>query len=144
MDNVGRILAIDYGEKRIGLALSDEGKKIAFEFEIWQNADFFKKISALVFEKGIEKIVLGYPLNLSGEHTKKTEEVMQFKKELQSALQNIPVELIDERFSSKMAAKISGGEKNIDALSAQIFLQNYLNKNNSENEQARAEADTDV
>jgi len=131
---MGRILAIDYGEKRIGLALSDENKEFAFEYEIWQAADFFKKISGLISEKEIEKIVLGKPVNLKGESTKKTQEVLRFQEKLQKTLpQECKIDLLDERLSSKMAEKIAGTSKNIDALAAQIFLQNYLNKNAKQN-----------
>jgi len=127
---MGRILGIDYGEKRIGLALSDEGQQFSFEHEIWAASEFFKKISKLISEKEIEKIILGYPLNLKGEKTKKTEEVLQFKTQLERILPaGVGVEMLDERFSSQMAGKIAGTSKNIDSLAAQIFLQNYLNKN---------------
>ncbi len=123
-----RILGIDYGEKRIGLALSDEDQKFSFEFEIWDPEKFSKQIAGLIQEKDIEKIVLGLPINMSGEHTQKTKEVLDFKARLEK-LVSVPVELIDERLSSQMASSISGSQKNIDSLAAQIFLENYLNKN---------------
>jgi putative Holliday junction resolvase len=129
---MGRLLGIDYGEVRIGLAISDEEQKFSFEFEIWDPGKFEKEIQNLVIKKEITKIILGLPLNMSGESTKKTEEVMEFKKKLE-AMVSVPVLLIDERLSSKMASTIAGSEKNIDSLAAQIFLQNYLNKNNNEN-----------
>ncbi|TSC65019.1 MAG: Holliday junction resolvase-like protein [Candidatus Doudnabacteria bacterium Gr01-1014_77] len=124
---MSRILAIDYGEKRMGLALSDEEQKFAFEFEIWSPEQIFEDLPNLIKEKDVSKIVLGNPLNMSGEATKKTEEVMEFKKKLE-ALCGLEIELADERLSSKMAENISGHHKNIDSLAAQIFLQNYLNK----------------
>ena len=129
---MARALAIDFGEKRIGLALSDESKTIAFEYEIWAAHDFFKKIDHLITEKEIETIVLGYPLNVSGKETEKTREVLEFKKQLENHLPTIPVVLLDERFSSQMAISLSRRKKEIDGLAAQIFLQNYLNiqKNN--------------
>ncbi len=124
---MGRILAIDYGEKRIGLALSDEDQKFSFEYEIWNPQQFEEQISNLVSEKEIVKIIVGLPLNMSGASTQKTEEVMAFKKDLETKV-TVPVELIDERLSSKMASTIAGSDKNIDSLAAQIFLENYLNK----------------
>ncbi|MEK7075659.1 MAG: Holliday junction resolvase RuvX [Patescibacteria group bacterium] len=124
---MSRILAIDYGEKRMGLALSDEEQKFAFEFEIWSPEQIFEDLPNLLKEKGVSKIVLGNPLNMSGESTKKTEEVVEFKKKIE-AMCGLGVELVDERLSSKMAENISGHSKNIDSLAAQIFLQNYLNK----------------
>ena len=129
---MARTLAIDFGEKRIGLALSDESNTIAFEYEIWAANDFFKKINQLVTEKEVETVVLGYPLNVSGKETEKTKEVLEFKQQLEKHLLSIPVVLLDERFSSQMASKLSGRKTGIDGLAAQIFLQNYLNmqKNN--------------
>ncbi len=124
---MGRILGIDFGEKRIGLAISDEEQKFAFEYEIWSPEKLQSEIQTLVRDKEIVKIVLGLPLNMSGDDTQKTEEVRTFKEKLES-LVTIPVELIDERLTSQMASTIAGTNKNIDALAAQIFLQNYLNK----------------
>lgn len=123
------MLAIDYGEKRVGLAISDENREFAFELTIWPLTDFFKNLPGLIVEKEIKKIILGHPLNLQGQPTKKTEEVLKFKDKLQASLENgVELDLIDERLSSKMAEKIAGSSKNIDGLAAQIFLQNYLNK----------------
>ena len=124
---MGRILSIDYGEKRIGLALSDMDQKIAFEFEIWSPKEFREKIADLVVEKEISEIVLGYPINMSGEKTKKTQEVLDFKEKLEN-LVSLPVELVDERLSSQMATNVFGTGKGIDALAAQIILQHYIDK----------------
>ncbi len=131
-----KILAIDYGTKRIGLAISDETQTLAREYAIWSagndNAEFWQKLEPLIQQEGIEKIVLGMPINMSGETTQKSEEVQKFNDQLQQRL-TIPVELVDERLSSVMAEQISqdgsGDHQNIDSLAAQIFLQNYLNKN---------------
>lgn len=124
---MGRILGVDYGEKRIGLAITDEEQKFSFEHDIWDASEFFEKIEPLIIEYDIEKIVLGYPLNMSGEKTKKTAEVLEFKARLEKQIK-IPVELLDERLSSKMAAKIAGSDSGIDSLAAQIFLEIYINK----------------
>ena len=123
-----KILGIDYGEKRIGLAASDEDGVIAFEIGIVQNHLFFQQISDIINTRGVEKIVIGYPLNLSGGQTAKTAEVSQFAEKLRNLLPNIPIDFVDERLSSQMAAHIAGTSKNIDGLAAQLFLQNYLNK----------------
>jgi len=123
-----KILGIDYGERRIGLAASDDDGIIAFEIGIVQNEVFFKQISDIIKSRHIEKIVIGYPLNLSGGQTAKTAEVSQFADKIKTLLPDIPVDFVDERLSSKMAAHIAGTSKNIDGLAAQLFLQNYLNK----------------
>ncbi len=126
-----RILAVDYGEKRIGMAASDPERKFSFELGIWPNdKQFFSKLRELIVEKDADTIVLGYPLNLGGKQTKKTQEVLRFKAELQAEFPKVKIELADERLSSQMAEGIAGTNKNIDGLAAQIFLEAYLKKAN--------------
>lgn len=125
---MSKILGIDYGEKRIGLAISDESQTFARELVILSPKDFWKSITSLIEENQVEKIVLGWPLNMNGEETEKTEEVARFKVQVVSKT-GLSVETVDERLTSKMAESISGSKKNIDSLAAQIFLQNYLDRN---------------
>ncbi len=137
---MAKLLAIDYGEKRIGLATSDEDQQFSFEYDIWPADQFFNKILGLLQEMKIQKIILGYPLNLSGGHSIKTNEVIEFKEKLESVA-GVPIELLDERFSSKYAAQMAGTNKNIDALAAQIFLQTYLDLKNNQLKQKQNEDD---
>lgn len=130
-----RILGIDFGEKRIGLAISDEGESIAFEVGIVPAERFFADLPGIVLEREVQKIIVGLPLNMSGERTAKTEEADRFCKRIQELLPDIPCDLMDERLSSVMAQSISGSSKGIDGLAAQIFLQNYLNKNHAKTNQ---------
>jgi putative Holliday junction resolvase len=130
-----RVLSIDFGEKRIGLAISDEGESIAFEVGIIPADVFFSELPGIVLAREVEKIVVGLPLNMSGDRTVKTEEAQEFYRRVQELLPDIPCELMDERLSSVMAQRISGSTKGIDGLAAQIFLQNYLNKNNAKTNQ---------
>jgi putative holliday junction resolvase len=125
---MGKLMGVDYGERRIGIAISDEEQNFAFERGIWDAKEFFDKITDFIKSEDIEKIVLGYPLSLKGNQTVKTEEVLDFKNKLESVAK-VPVELVDERLSSRMAAKAAGTSKNIDSLAAQIFLQNYIELN---------------
>lgn len=127
-----KILGIDYGGKRIGLAISDESQTFAREFGILSPKDFWQQINQLILDNQINLIVLGWPLSMSGEDTKKTKEVASFKEQAASKT-GLPVEIIDERLSSQMAENISGDKKDLDSLAAQIFLQNYLNKNKNSN-----------
>ncbi len=122
-----KILGIDYGEKRIGLAISDESQTFARELGILSPKEFWEKIRLLIADEEVGEIVLGWPLNMDGEETKKTEEVKSFKVNLESET-GLPVRTIDERLSSVMAAKLPGGKKDVDSLAAQILLQNYLDK----------------
>ncbi len=138
-----KILGVDYGEKRIGLAISDETLTFARELIIVSPKEFWAQIKTIINEHQITQIVLGWPLNMSGEKTRKTEEVEKFRKKLLEKLSakggsasggkveretGLPVEIIDERLSSQMAESISGGKKDLDSLAAQILLQNYLDK----------------
>jgi putative holliday junction resolvase len=123
-----KILAIDFGTKRIGLALSEETQTLAREFGILSPKEFWRKLAGILAEEEVERILIGLPLNMSGEETGKTKEAKAFAKQVESKV-DIPVELVDERLSSQMAQTISGSSQNIDSLAAQIFLQNYLDKN---------------
>lgn len=122
-----KVLGIDYGEKRIGLAISDESQTLAREFGILPPKKFFREISDLITEQQVSRIVLGWPTNLSGHETKKTQEVKKFKAEIERQT-GLPVYTIDERFTSVMAKHLPGGERDVDSLAAQILLQNYLDK----------------
>jgi putative Holliday junction resolvase len=124
-----KVLGIDYGEKRIGLAISDETRTFARELDILSPKEFWSSVNQLIENHQIIKIVVGWPLNMSGQETKKTLEVKSFKEKLEKQLK-ITVEIMDERLSSQMAEHLPGGKINVDSLAAQIMLQNYLNKNN--------------
>ena len=123
-----KILGIDYGEKRIGSAVSDEPQTFARELMILSPKEFWDGIETIIEENQILKIVVGWPLNMSGGETGKTREVERFKIKVQSQTK-LPVEIIDERLSSQMAQTIIGGKERLDSLAAQILLQNYLDKN---------------
>lgn len=125
-----KILGIDYGSKRVGLAISDESHTLARELDIWSPTEFWEKIDALVAEQEIKRIIIGLPLNMSGEHTESTRRVQEFCDKLEEHT-TIPIEYMDERLSSVMAGNLPGGKKNIDSLAAQIILQNYLDKQKS-------------
>ena len=124
----GKILGIDYGEKRIGLAVSDETQTFARELTIVSPKEFWDRIKLVIDEHQVTKIVLGWPLNMSGQETEKTREVEGFKLRVESKT-GLPVEIMDERLSSQMAESITGNKKDLDSLAAQILLQNYLDKN---------------
>ena len=121
------ILGIDYGDKRIGLAISDESQTFARELAILSPKEFWAQISGIIEQNQITQIVLGWPLNMSGEETEKTREVAEFKKKLEIFI-DIEIDITDERLSSQMAESITGNKKDLDSLAAQIILQNYLNK----------------
>lgn len=122
------ILAIDYGEKRIGLAIADEENKIPLPFKILENKNqefVLSELKKIILEKEIRQFVVGLPLSLSGKEGCKAEEVKEFIKKLQNL--RIPIKTIDERFSSRLA-DVLGGEKskNRDIGAAMVILEDYL------------------
>ena len=132
---MGRILGVDYGDSRIGLALSDPNKIIASPFKTIKNKGFDKtkkKIFDIIKENNVELIVLGLPISMSGTDTNQTKKVRKFQRFIQDF--DIPVEMQDERLSSFTAKKSlihqnikTGHNKHfIDSTAAAIFLQQYL------------------
>ncbi len=133
---MGRILAIDYGKRNIGLAVSDETKTIAYGIEgIYYKTEktIIEKLQIVINEKKIEKIVLGYPLAMSGKDTPISQLVLNFKKVLEERF-NIPVILFDERFTTEISKRIIrekekkqvSSKKILDKLSAVVLLQDFL------------------
>ena len=122
-----KILGIDYGTKRVGLAISDETQTLARELNILSPKEFWWGIKDLIAAEGIERIVIGLPLNMSGGSTQSTEAAQKFYDELQERFPEIPLEFMDERLSSVMAESM-GRKKDVDSLAAQIVLQNYLDR----------------
>ena len=122
-----KILGIDYGTKRVGLAISDESQTLARELNILSPKEFWWGIKDLIATEAIERIVIGLPLNMSGGSTQSTEAAQKFYDELQERFPEIPLEFMDERLSSVMAESM-GRKKDVDSLAAQIVLQNYLDR----------------
>jgi putative Holliday junction resolvase len=131
-----RLLAIDYGEKRIGLALTDLMQIFAKPFETMANEGYTKtirQINQLVVEKQVSKVILGLPLGLEGQETDKTREVLAFAEKLKPEL-SVPLEMWDERLTTyeasqelrKMGYDPIKGRKLIDAMAAYMILKSYL------------------
>ena len=125
-----KILGIDYGTKNIGLALSDDEANFAFPYKqlIHENLKTtFLKLKKICKEENVEKIIIGLPINLAGEKTESTQKVQDFILELEKEI-NLPIQTIDERLSTEQAYKIGANKKDADQISAQILLQNWLDK----------------
>ena len=133
---MGRILAIDYGLRRCGVAISDPLKIIANAYNVYSPNEIIQELEKIIKEKEIDAIVVGYPINMKGEKTSTTLLVDKFIDELKKKFPNIAIEKLDERLTSKMAQQtliLSGTKKsdrqkksNTDLISATILLQNYL------------------
>ena len=137
---MARTLGIDFGEKRVGLALSDRLNLIASPYKtlnyISEN-DLINQIKKIVLDKEIEIFVIGLPLNMKGVDSAQTKKVRKFKKLL--SILNLPIIYEDERFSSIIAKnslvlqniKTGHNKSEIDRTAAAIILQQYLDKNSN-------------
>lgn len=139
---MARILGVDYGDTRIGLAISDPMKSIAFPYKTVDNKsleyliDFFKK---LILDKEIDCLVIGLPIGLNGKDTDQTKKVRIFADSLK--VLNVSIYFQDERLTSVSAKKSlieqnikTGYEKEkIDERAASIFLQQFIDHKNNNN-----------
>lgn len=136
MSSETRILAIDYGTKRVGLALSDPMKILASPFDTFENNKLLTtKILTLIKEKNVDKIVIGYPTNGDGSKTVLSDIIINFAAEI-SDKSGISCELVDERFSSSVASdrilqtvvkKSKRRDKSlVDKYAAAVILEDYL------------------
>ncbi|OGE78296.1 MAG: hypothetical protein A2751_04055 [Candidatus Doudnabacteria bacterium RIFCSPHIGHO2_01_FULL_46_14] len=124
--NLGRILALDYGTKRIGIAVTDETKTISIPKPYILNAEK-EKLNEFVKENEVEEILLGLPLGLSGQETESTKKVREFGAWLKETI-NLPVRLIDERLTTQEIRRTETNKELIDSLVAQKMLERYLEK----------------
>tara|TARA_E500000331_G_C17149654_1_gene666675 strand:- start:507 stop:917 length:411 start_codon:yes stop_codon:yes gene_type:complete len=133
---LNRILAIDFGDVRIGLALSDLTCTISKPFKTINYInieDLLNQIFEITKENQVNKIVVGIPYNMKGEDTKQTIKVREFVSELENKM-DYKIDLIDERLTSSEAEKFmhqmnikTGHNKDkIDKIAASIILQEYL------------------
>ena len=135
-NRLSRILGLDYGERRIGIALSDPLGIIAKPFTVIDRkitTDYISQLSDIILKNQVIAVVVGLPLTLMGKKSKQTEIVLSFINQLKEIL-SIPVIAIDERLSSvaakkslqKQAIKTGHNKGRIDETAAAIFLQEHL------------------
>jgi putative Holliday junction resolvase len=131
-----RILALDHGTVRMGVAVSDELKMIATPLEYIPanpQTDFLKRLHELIAVKEVELILLGMPRNMDGSYGPAAEKVREFVKTLEAAV-TVPIKLWDERLTSAQANRylIQGKvrredrKEKVDKMAAAILLQSYL------------------
>jgi putative Holliday junction resolvase len=122
-----RILGIDYGKKRVGVALSDEGAGFAFpETVLSSSKQVIDEIEKLALNRQVKTIVLGESKDLGGRENQVMEEILKLKGVLES--RGFTVVLEPEYFSSVEAARFQGEKRGDDASAAAIILQRYLDK----------------
>lgn len=133
---MARIMAIDYGTKRVGIAVTDPNQIIANGLTTIHSKDVLEFLKKYVVKENVVCIVVGEPKRMNNEASDVEKQIAPFVKSLQKNFPNIPIERMDERFTSKIAfrAMIDGGLKKkdrqnketVDMVSATIILQSYL------------------
>mgnify|MGYP006278299079 CR=1 FL=1 len=139
---MGRILAVDYGTKRVGLAVTDENRIIATGLETVHSTRVIEFIKDYIKREQVDRIVVGMPMQMNNKESENVRFVREFIKQVKKELPGIPVETEDERFTSKMAsaAILSAGAKRktrrdkslVDKVSAVLILQSYLEKHRNQ------------
>jgi putative holliday junction resolvase len=135
---MGRIMAIDYGTKRVGVAVTDPMKMIASPLDTIHSSEAIAFIENYHSKNELETIVVGLPKHMDGNLNDVEVHIKDFIKKLKAKIPALKVERIDERFTSKMAfqSMITAGatkkqraeKSNIDKVSAAIILQSYLSQ----------------
>ncbi len=133
---MARILSIDYGRKRTGLAVTDPLQIIAGGLATVSTSELFDWLKAYVEREQVERIVIGEPRQMDGSPSENLARVQQFVNRWRKAVPTIPIEYYDERFTSVLAhqAMLDGGLKKkarqnkalVDEISATIILEDYL------------------
>ena len=134
----GKVLGLDWGSKRIGIAISDEGRTVALGRETYQRVspeEDIKYIKDLAGREGVELIVLGMPYHMSGDEGELVDAVEDFKSSLEVET-SIPVKTVDERLTSSEAERVmlesdvSRKDRKLhrDKLAATLILQRFLDK----------------
>lgn len=136
---LGRILAIDYGRKRVGLAVTDPLQMIANSLTTVHAKDIWTFLSDYLTKETVDCIVVGYPKQMNNQASEAVRYINPFLKRLQKLYPGMDIQLVDERFTSKMAHQtmIDAGLKKksrqnkalVDSISATIILQSYLEQN---------------
>ncbi len=133
---MSRLLALDHGTKRIGVAISDEFKMIAQPLEYipaepW--TDFLVRLKQLLVEKEVERVFIGMPRNMDGSYGPAAEKVREFIAALKAEI-TVPIQTLDERLTSAQANRIliegnvrrGDRKEKVDAMAAAILLQSHL------------------
>ena len=133
-----RIVGIDYGRKRVGVAVSDPLGIFASALETVHSAKIIEYLKNYAQKETIVRFVVGYPLNMNGAPSEAAKDIDIFLKHLAKALPDVPIVKEDERFTSVLAhrAMIDGGMKkqdrqkkeSVDKISAAIILQSYMDR----------------
>ena len=140
---LARILSIDYGKKRTGLAVTDPLQIIAGGLATVSTSELFDWLKAYLAKEPVERIVIGEPRQPNGEPSENLQRVQQFVNRWRKAVPEVPIEYYDERFTSVLAHQVmlNGGLKKkarqdkalVDEISATIILEDYLRSKGNRN-----------
>lgn len=135
---MSRIIAIDYGKRRTGLAITDPLRIIASGLQTVESEKIFPFLKDYFSKEKVEIALIGEPLQMDGTPSESTEIIEKFVERFKTEFPQIKIERVDERFTSKMASRtlIDSGLKKkkrqdkalLDQVSATIMLQDYLNR----------------
>ena len=134
---MGRLLAIDYGKKRCGIAVSDPMKIIANGLTTVATHELFDWLSGYMKQEDVEALIIGEPKKVTGEYSETMKYIEPFINRVRKVYPNLRIEMVDERFTTKLAfqAMLDGGVKKqgrnnkngtVDMVSATIILQTYM------------------
>ena len=137
------ILALDLGSQRVGVAVSDELNLIAHpmgRISFGQKTLFFKRLTEIIEERKVREVVVGLPVNMNGSLGAKAKETLEIVEQMRELLK-IPVHLFDERLTTKQGERLliemdrsrKARKRAIDSFSAQILLQDYLDRLRKDN-----------
>jgi putative Holliday junction resolvase len=129
-----RVLALDYGSARCGCAISDPTGTLATPIEPVERPGTRRglaRLGALVAERAVERVVVGLPITLSGADSDQTREARAFADALRARLA-VPVELHDERFTTRIAARSGGTASSEDSRAAAVLLEDWLARGGGE------------
>jgi putative Holliday junction resolvase len=133
---MGRVLAIDFGMKRTGLAVTDPLRIIATALDMVETPKLIDYLKKYFHQEQVERVIIGLPKRLNNTDSEIAPEVRKFIEKFKTTFPDKPIQTIDERFTSSMAqqAMIAGGMKkkdrqvkgNVDKISAVLILQSYM------------------
>ncbi|MBP5503905.1 MAG: Holliday junction resolvase RuvX [Bacteroidales bacterium] len=135
---MGRILAIDYGKVRTGLAVTDPSKIISSPLETVATTVLMPYLKNYIVSQKVERVVVGYPVNPEGHENPVVQSIIRFVDNLKKLFPELPIDFYDEQYTSRMAesAMIAGGFKrkyrstkgNVDRMAAAFILQGWMDE----------------
>jgi len=141
---MGRIIGIDFGTKRIGLAVTDPLQIFASPLDTVASSEFFNYISGYMKTETVDAFVIGYPVQMNNQPSESVRFINPFIKKIKTTFPLVTIHLADERFTSQMAMRtmIEGGVRKkdrqdkslVDKISASIILQSYLESRSNKTE----------